>query len=710
MNPHLQSTGITKQQLWWLFWLLLAAAVVWLFLAVWPDWLKGILLSKKAFVSAIFNGITLAGLYFLVASGFTLVFGLMRNVNLAHGSLYLFGAYIGYEVTDRTGNWLLGVVAGFLLLMIVGLLMQVLVFRRLEGDDLRQTLVSLGISIVAADLMLWLWTGTTYQILTPEWLDGSLESPIISTMRSNGSVVYIRFPLYRIVVLLAAIAIGIGLWLALNKSRIGMMIRAGVDDREMLSANGINVHVVFALVFAVGAGLAGFAGVVGGSALSVAPGEDIRYLLASLVVVIVGGMGSITGAAIGALLIGLAEQISLVYFPTYGVVLTFVIMVVTLAIRPQGIMGVARPAAARYYRETETAAAAEDPYDALTDTQQPWWSRIGVWPISLVALLLIYPVIASDFFVFQIGAYSIILGILGLSLMLLAGYGGMVSLAQITVAGIAGYTIAIFGTNSVAEHGFGWSWWVLVPFAILVASLSAALIGAIAARTEGIYTIMITLAIATAMTSFANQNYTLFNGHSGFAGIQPPTLFGVYLRDPWPFYYLCLGSGLLAYAAVLYSSRSTFGLALQAIRDNPRRMQALGYAVNVHKVTAYFLAGAIAGIAGVLLVWFNGRISPGTISVDAAVNILIIAIIGGMRAPSGPFIGALLFVLLSTFAIDLVGVARFNTLIGLVFLMIVFYSPDGILGLWGKCKPLFAQRSLRMGLARPAGSAESGRV
>ncbi|MGO4834647.1 branched-chain amino acid ABC transporter permease, partial [Rhizobiaceae sp. 2RAB30] len=154
--------------------------------------------------------------------------------------------------------------------------------------------------------------------------------------------VFMRYPFYRLVVLGVAIVIGVGLWLMLNRTRVGMMIRAGVDDRAMLSASGINVHAVFAIVFAVGAGLAGFAGVVGGSALSVAPGEDVRYLLASLVVVIVGGMGSITGAAIGALLIGLAEQIGLVYFPTYGIVLTFVIMVVVLALRPQGIMGKAR--------------------------------------------------------------------------------------------------------------------------------------------------------------------------------------------------------------------------------------------------------------------------------------------------------------------------------------------------------------------------------
>jgi branched-chain amino acid transport system permease protein len=333
------SEGLTPRQAWGVVGLILAALLAWLIFAIWPEWLTAVLISKKAFVSALLNGLTLGGLYFLVASGFTLVFGLMRNVNLAHGSLYLLGAYIGYEVTSRTGYWLIGVAAGFLVLAAVGLVLQVVVFRRLEGDDLRQTLVTIGISIVAADLMLAVWTGGTYQIATPDWLDGAVTLPIITAVRSNGVSVFLTYPLYRLVVLLAAIAIGFALWVMLNRTRVGMMIRAGVDDRAMLSASGVNVHAVFAMVFAIGAGLAGFAGVVGGSALSVAPGEDVRYLLASLVVVIVGGMGSITGAAIGALLIGLAEQIGLVYFPTYGVVLTFVIMVGVLAFRPQGVMG-----------------------------------------------------------------------------------------------------------------------------------------------------------------------------------------------------------------------------------------------------------------------------------------------------------------------------------------------------------------------------------
>ena len=330
---------INRSQMMAMLWLLLALVLIWMVFGIWPEWLDALLISKKTFISVVLNGLTLGGLYFLVASGFTLIFGLMHNVNLAHGSLYLLGAYLGYEIAEATGYWLWGVAGAFACVGLIGIVFQVLVFRRIEGDDLRQTLISIGISIVAADLMLAVWSGGTYQILVPEWLDGSVTLPIITAIRSNGTAVFLSYPFYRIVVLASAVVIGIGLWLMLNRTRVGMMIRAGVDDREMLSASGTNVHQVFAIVFGLGAGLAGFAGVVGGSALSVAPGEDVRYLLTSLVVVIVGGMGSISGAAIGALVIGLAEQAGLVYFPTYGIVLTFVIMVATLAIRPQGLMG-----------------------------------------------------------------------------------------------------------------------------------------------------------------------------------------------------------------------------------------------------------------------------------------------------------------------------------------------------------------------------------
>lgn len=324
--------------------------------------------------------------------------------------------------------------------------------------------------------------------------------------------------------------------------------------------------------------------------------------------------------------------------------------------------------------------------------------KIGAANLALAIALILYPAIASDFFVGQIGAYSLILGMIALSLMMLAGYGGMVSLAQISVAGIAGYTVAIFGANNIGLHGFGWPFWIVAPLAIFLAAVASALIGAIANRTEGIYTIMITLAIAMAFFYLTQQNYALFNGHSGYAGINAPQFWGVNWRDPKPFYYLCLVCSAAAYAAVLYGSQSTFGLALQAIRDNARRMRALGFDVPAHKIAAYFIAGLIAGAGGVLSVWFNGRISPGTVAIGPVINVLVIAVIGGLRHPIGPFIGALVVVLLQTFAIDIVGAERYNTLIGLVFLVIVFASPDGVLGLWEKLKPHLGQESFRSGL------------
>ncbi len=330
---------VERHRVWAFIIFLAVAAFLWLIFAVWPDWLVDSLGRKKTFVNTLLNGITLAGLYFLVASGFTLVFGLMRNVNLAHGSMYLLGAYIGYEVATASGNWFLGLAVAFLAIGASGVLLQVLIFRRMEGDDLRQTLVTIGISIIAADLMLAVWTGNTYQFEPPEWLFGAVTLPIISVIKASGDPVYIKYPMFRLTVLVVAVAVGIGLWLFLNRTKLGMMIRAGVNDRQMLAASGVNVQLLFAIVFAIGAGLAGFAGVIGGTALSIAPGEDVRYLLASLIVVIVGGLGSVTGAAIGALLIGLAEQFGLAYFPTYGVVLTFLIMVFVLAVRPQGVMG-----------------------------------------------------------------------------------------------------------------------------------------------------------------------------------------------------------------------------------------------------------------------------------------------------------------------------------------------------------------------------------
>jgi branched-chain amino acid transport system permease protein len=330
---------VRRHPVWALLIALVVAVLLWLVFAPWPVELEEVLGRKRVFLNAVFGGITLGALYFLVASGFTLIFGLMRNVNLAHGSLYLLGGYIGFEVSEATGSWLLAFPVVFVVVAALGMALQNQVFSRMEGQELRQTMVTIGLSVVIADILLWIWGGQSYTIFSPDWLSGPMTLPVIAQVRDTGEAVYLSYPAVRIAILIAAIVIGAAMWLVLNRTRIGMLVRAGVDDREMLAASGVRIQYVFLLVFAFGAGLAGIAGIVGGTFQSLSPGEDTRFLLASLVVVIVGGMGSIPGAAVGALVIGLSEQLGLVYAPTYSVVFTFLIMAGVLAFRPQGLFG-----------------------------------------------------------------------------------------------------------------------------------------------------------------------------------------------------------------------------------------------------------------------------------------------------------------------------------------------------------------------------------
>jgi branched-chain amino acid transport system permease protein len=346
----------------------------------------------------------------------------------------------------------------------------------------------------------------------------------------------------------------------------------------------------------------------------------------------------------------------------------------------------ARDTAAAVDRRATGSAAAE------------WLAHVGWRHVVVLAVLLVFPLVASPFITFQIGAQTLILGLIALSLTFLGGYGGMISLAQMTIAGMAGYAVAILGVNANSEINVDWPWWLVVPCAIVIATANAAFIGWLSVRTEGIYTIMITLAGGVAFYYLALQNYSVFNGFQGFQKVYPPELFGVNWRDPLPFYFVALVCALAGYLWVSYLVRTPFGIALQGIRDNPRRMASLGFDVVAHRVAAYAVAGALAAVGGVLLIWYNGLITPGSVSTSWLINLLIIAVLGGMRHPIGAFLGALVFVLLQTFAIDVIDRERFNLVIGGVFLAIVLFSPDGLLGLWSR----FRARLLQGG-ARAAG-------
>ena len=308
------------------------------------------------FLTETLNGLTLAALYFVVAAGFTLIFGLMRVVNMAQGSLYLFGGYVAFvaqshwfsggtsqfqlggSTTTSVAGWVVPLMFATVVIGLVGLGIQQLFLRWNQGQDLRQALITIAISVIFADQMVGHYGGVVQSIQAP------------TSWPNSVTVGSFHYPFFRLVVVGgAALVIGLALYLLIKRTRFGMIIRAGVDDRPMLSALGINVQLVFAGAFFIGAMLAGLAGVLGGTMISVGPGLDTQFLLNALIVVIIGGMGSIPGAAIGAVLLGLVQSYSSIYLhfgstdlTPYGVLAQFILVIAVLAVRPLGLFG--RPA------------------------------------------------------------------------------------------------------------------------------------------------------------------------------------------------------------------------------------------------------------------------------------------------------------------------------------------------------------------------------
>jgi branched-chain amino acid transport system permease protein len=315
-----------------LSWLLLAFAIVWVAIKAFGSGF-GITGNGPTFVITALNGVSLAALYFITASGFTLIFGLMRVVNMAHGSLYLLGGYVGLDLVNHGMGWWPALFLAALITGGIGVLVHQLFLRWNQGQDLRQALITIAVATILADQMIVHFGSTPSTLTPPAGLANSISLGLY----------HLQYPAFRLFIIGAAVVVGLVLWLVIRFTRFGMIIRAGVDDRAMTSALGINVPVVFGGAFFIGAALAGLGGVMGGTTLSLAPGQDDQFLLSSLVVVIVGGLGSLRGAAVGAILLGLIEQLSAVYLPQQftndAILLTFILLVVVLAVRPAGLFG-----------------------------------------------------------------------------------------------------------------------------------------------------------------------------------------------------------------------------------------------------------------------------------------------------------------------------------------------------------------------------------
>ncbi len=343
---------------------------------------------------------------------------------------------------------------------------------------------------------------------------------------------------------------------------------------------------------------------------------------------------------------------------------------------------------------------------------QTWTARQMVERVvGLVALVLVLlgPAIFSAYWISFILTQVFFLGIVAASLIFLSAYGGMVSLAQISIFGVAGFALGNVVTNGNTKGlNLGWNPWAGVVIGIVVATIVAFLFGALASRSAGIYFLMITLTFAVIANFFFGADLSL-SGFGGISGIGAPGVIGNVDANPNRLYYAALLLALIVYAVIRYLVRTPFGLSLQGVRDDPVRMSSLGYNVALHRTVAFGFAGFIAAVAGVIFVWWNGHIDPATINIGAAIDLLVICVIGGLYRLEGAWVGALAFVLIQNYVrtgyLPVIG-GTFHTLIGAIFLLIILVSPGGLMGMWdwlvqhagGEAPPAAAQ-------AVPAGGA-----
>ena len=284
-------------------------------------------MSLNFFLVQTLNGLSFAGLLFLLSSGFTLIFGLMRIVNLAHGGFYLVGGYVGLTILLATGSFWVAILGGGVAIAVIGGIVERGLLRRIRGQELSEVLLTIGVAFVLGDLSLAIWGGDPVRLNPPSYLSGAIDLGVLF------------YPRFRIFVAVLGVVVGIALWYLQARTRIGAIVRAGVDDREMIAALGINIRRVFTGVFVFGAFLAGLSGVVGGAFLSLVPGADVEILLFALVVVILGGLGSLSGAAVGSVLVGLIDAFTRVLIPELSFFTLFAPMAIVLVLKPNGLLG-----------------------------------------------------------------------------------------------------------------------------------------------------------------------------------------------------------------------------------------------------------------------------------------------------------------------------------------------------------------------------------
>ena len=603
------------------------------------------------FLVQFLNGLASASALFIIASGLTIVFGVTRIVNFAHGSLYMLGAYLGVTIIPQLiavspsfPMFLLGVLLSALAVGVLGVLMELLLLRRIyHAPELLQLLATFGIVLVVQDLVIKLW--------------GPLDilGPRAPGFRGAIDILGKPVPSYELFLIAMGPIVLAGLWFVLQKTRFGILVRAATQDREMVAALGVNQKVLFTATLFLGASLAGLGGALQTPRLSATPQMDIAILTEAFAVTVIGGMGSVPGAFIAAFIIGQLQAFGILIFPKSTIVLVFLLMAAVLIARPQGLLGRAEAGNSRVILP-EGFLLLQPPGAAL--------QRIAFAVLAAFALM---PLIA-DAYTLKVAIEVLIFALAAFSLSFLIGNAGIVSFGHAAYFGLGAYAAGL----GVKTLGLG-----MVPalmLAPLLGAFGALLCGAFLVRLSGIYLAMLTLAFAQIVFAIAFQWDAVTGGDNGVVGVWPA---------PWAsqrivYYYLVLAVTSLTISALWHILHAPLGYALRATRDSPLRANAIGINGARLRVLGFVIAGAAAGLAGGLYAFSKGSIDPTLLSIPVSVDFLVMMLLGGIQQVGGALLGAGVFHMLKDWVMPLTDMWR--ALLGLTIIAIVLAFPLGLAG------------------------------
>jgi branched-chain amino acid transport system permease protein len=604
------------------------------------------------------NGLASASGLFFVAAGLSLIFGVTRIINMAHGSLYMLGAYIAVTLSTSVGGALGfwgGIVASAVAVGLIGAAIEIVLLRRIYGaPELFQLLATFALVLVINDATLWLWGAQ------------DLFGPRAPGLRGAVEILGRRLPSYDAFLIVVAPAV---LWIlhaVFTRTRFGRLVRAATEDREMVGALGVNQAVLFTAVFALGSLLAGLGGALQTAREPANLGMDLTALGDAFVVVVVGGMGSIAGSYVAAVLIAevkaLCIGIGLVHFGAYALnfskltlVAEFLVMAVVLIVRPQGLLGKAQAA-------VRSTAEPDAPIRSASTMM-----RI----LSFIVLLIVaaLPVLArSSPYTLVLGIDVLIAVLFAASLHFIMGPGGMHSFGHAAYFGLGAYGAALAVKWFAAPMGLA------LPAAALAAAAGALLFGWFAVRLSGVYLAMLTLAFAQIVWSIVFQWEEITGGSNGVLGIWPDAPF-----DRLPMFFLLtvvlVACGVLLLRRMLFAP---FGYAMRCGRDSPLRAEAIGIDVKKVQWFAFAVAGTICGVAGGIFAFAKGSISPETISINHSIDGLVMVLLGGIQTLAGPIVGATVFSVLQDTVMR--QTEYWHALLGGIILVLVLAFPMGLVG------------------------------